>query len=304
MPNQFKSVIIFVAGALTATMLIFHFSFRDPEIDRQEKDTTSNTIRFQLPEVPAQMTFAGEPVPLHRREISEALDRELIYNYYSPGHISYILKLSGRYFPLIEERLKRNGVPDDFKYLCVAESNLQQLISRVGATGFWQFMKNTAPGFQLTVNEQVDERYHVLKSTDAACQYLKNAYAKFGNWTAAAASYNCGMGGYNSQATFQKTYNYYDLNLPEETNRYIFRILTFKHLLSNAAALGFAVDDSSRYAPIPTRGVLVTSSITNLADWAISQGTTYKMLRLLNPWLRSRSLTVSKGKSYTIQLPD
>ncbi len=305
MSTQFKSLLIFFAGAIAATLFIAHLSFRetDDKNDRNGRDSTSPQQQFVLPQVPAQMTFAGEKVPLERWEIREALDRELIYNYYVPGHISYILKLSKRYFPLIEERLKANGIPDDFKYLCVAESNLQNIISKVGATGFWQFMKGTAPGYNLTINEQVDDRYDVLKSTDAACAYLKVAYAKFGNWTAAAASYNCGMGGYNNQATFQKTYNYYDLNLPEETNRYIFRILTFKQLLSNAKALGFTVDDKNGYLPFDTRTITVTSSIPNLADWAIQNGTTYKMLRILNPWIRSRSLTVAGGGSYNIKLP-
>ena len=304
MSIRFRSIIIFLSGALAATLLISQLSFKERNRKNNDnKDSTNTKPSFYLPEVPQQMIFAGEKVPLERWEIREALDRELIYNYYTPGHISYIIKLAKRYFPVIEERLKANGVPDDFKYLCVAESNLQNIISRVGATGFWQFMKGTAPGYNLTVNDQVDDRYDALKSTDAACKYLKMAYAKFGNWTAAAASYNCGMGGYNNQAIFQKTYNYYDLNLPEETNKYIFRILAFKHLMSNAKKIGYTVDDNNGYQPFSTRDVTVTASIPNLAEWAISNGTTYKMLRILNPWLRSRSLTVAPGKTYIIKLP-
>jgi membrane-bound lytic murein transglycosylase D len=306
MSTRLKSILIFFSGAIAATLLISQLSFRENNRSNTDnhKDTTSSQQSFYLPVVPEQMTFAGEQVPLERWEIHEAFDRELIYNYYTPGHISYIIKLSKRYFPIIEERLKANGIPDDFKYLCVAESNLQNIISRVGATGFWQFMKDTSPGFGLTVNDQVDERYDVLKSTDAACKYLKMAYAKFGNWTAAAASYNCGMGGYNNQATFQKTYNYYDLNLPEETNHYIFRILAFKHLMSNAREIGYTVDDTNGYPPFNTKDVTVTATIPNLAEWAISNGTTYKMIRILNPWLRSRSLTVTGGRTYIIRLPE
>lgn len=305
MSTQFKSIIIFLSGAVAATLLISQLSFKESKKQDtgNHKDSTYSRQSFYLPALPEQMTFAGEKVPLERWEIKEALDRELIYNYYTPGHISYILKLSKRYFPIIEERLKANGIPDDFKYLCVAESNLQNIISRVGATGFWQFMKGTAPDYNLTVNDQVDDRYDVLKSTDAACKYLKMAYDKFDNWTAAAASYNCGMGGYNTQAIFQKTYNYYDLNLPEETSHYIFRILTFKHLMSNAKAIGYMVDDTNGYQPFNTRDITVTSTIPNLAEWAISNGTTYKILRILNPWLRSRSLTVTGGRTYTIKLP-
>ena len=304
MSTRFKSVVLFLSGALAGIAFVFQLSFKQSKKQADSNsDSTYANQHFYLPQVPAQMTFAGEAVPLDHWEVKEAFDRELIYNYYTPGHISYILKLSKRYFPIIEERLKANGIPDDFKYLCVAESNLQNIISRVGATGFWQFMKGTAPGYHLTVNEQVDDRYDVLKSTDAACQYLKMAHDKFGNWTAAAASYNCGMGGYNSQATFQKTYNYYNLNLPEETNHYLFRILAFKYLMSNAEAMGYVVNDTNGYQPFDTKTITVTSSIPNLAEWAIQNGTTYKMLRILNPWIRSRSLTVSSGNSYTIQVP-
>ncbi|TKK69261.1 lytic transglycosylase domain-containing protein [Ilyomonas limi] len=204
--NTFRSIIIFVAGAIAATLLIAHFSFREgrPKKDGSKEGSTYANQQFYLPEVPDEMTFAGEKVPLERWEIKEAFDGELIYNYYTPGHISYILKLSKRYFPLIEERLKANGVPDDFKYLCVAESNLQNIISRVGATGFWQFMKGTAPAYNLTVNEQVDDRYDVLKSTDAACTYLKTAYKKFGNWTAAAASIIAAWAAITARPFFKK----------------------------------------------------------------------------------------------------
>ncbi len=301
---RFRSAAIFLAGALAAILFLSQFAFRHSnQPGAGYPDTALQQQLVSLPEIPEQMTFAGEKVPLERWEIKEALDRELIYNYNATGHMSYILKLTTRYFPLIEERLKANGVPDDFKYLCVAESSLQNAISRVGASGFWQFMKDTAPGYDLTITSEVDERYNVLKSTDAACNYLKKAYQKFGNWTAAAASYNCGMGGYNSQATFQHTYDYYNLMLPDETNKYIFRILTFKHLISHAKQFGYQVNETNGYLPLPSRQIVVTTSIPNLADWAISQGTNYKMLRIYNPWLRSRSLTVGKGNRYTIQLP-
>jgi membrane-bound lytic murein transglycosylase D len=206
-------------------------------------------------------------------------------------------------FPEIEAELKANNMPDDFKYLCIAESNLQNLVSRVGASGFWQFMKGTAPGYELEVSETVDERYHVAKSTAAACAYLKTAYQRFGNWTAAAASYNCGMGGYNSRATFQKTNYYYDLVLPEETQRYIFRILAFKHLLNNADSLGFKLPEQDRYLPVKTRSVAVNRNLPNLDAFAKENGSSYKMLKLLNPWLRERSLKVKAGKTYQLLLP-
>ena len=296
------AVVCFVTGACAGVLLITQFAFNDPE-KRSANMVPAMPYKWHSPELPKKLDFAGEPVPLERWEIKESMDRQLLYNYYYQNNILYIMKLANRYFPVIEERLKANGVPEDFKYLCVAESNLQNAISKVGAVGFWQFMSYTAPGYNLEVNDQVDLRYDYIKSTDAACKYLKLAYQKFGSWTAAAASYNCGQGGYNGHSVFQKTKNYYDLLLPEETNRYIFRILTFKYILENAEALGFVLEDDQLYNIPETRQVTVSQSIPNLADFAIQNGTTYKMLKLLNPWLRARSLTVKAGKSYVITLP-
>ena len=260
--------------------------------------------QWSAPRLPEKMTFAGEDVPLDRWDIKERLDREVLFNFYGQANILFLMKLSNRYFPIISERLKANGVPDDFKYLCVAESNLvSTALSRSGAVSFWQFMNATAPGYNLKVNQEVDERYNIEKATDAACQYLKQAYAKFGSWTAAAASYNCGQAGYNNQAIQQRTKNYYDLLLPEETNRYIFRILAFKHLLQNAEDLGFKLSDKEKYEEIPYRTVRIDSSVSDLVQFAISNGTTYKMLRLMNPWIRGKSLTVSNGNAYELKLP-
>jgi len=213
------------------------------------------------------------------------------------------LKLAERYLPVIEPMLKANGVPEDFKYLCIAESALQNQTSRVGAVGFWQFMPATAPQYGLEVSDEVDERYSVEKSTEAACRYFKQAYNKLGSWTAAAASYNMGQGGYNGQATFQQKTNYYDLLLPEETMRYVFRILAFKLLIGDAQKFGYIVTRHDSYRPYQTKKVTVDSSIPNLAQFALDNGTTYRTLKQLNPWLRDRKLTVKTGKMYEISLP-
>jgi hypothetical protein len=303
MKPTLSHILNFGAGALLTLFLVVQFGFRE---DRREaaKEKVKTEAKWAPPALPQQMAFAGEAVPLDRWDVQERFDRELLFNYYSPANVLFLKKLSNRYFPLISERLKANGVPDDFKYLCVAESNLLSgATSRSGAKGFWQFMDGTAPGYGLTSNAQVDERSDIIKSTDAASKYLKNAYAKFGSWTAAAASYNCGMGGYNGQATFQQTTNYYDLLLPEETNRYIFRILTFKHLMENSEELGFNLEEGDLYKEIPYREVTVNSSIANLAQFAIDNGTTFKILRSMNPWLKGRALTVTGGKTYTLRLP-
>lgn len=299
--KRFSAVFNFAGGAAVALLLVSQFAFKS----NANKNATGGPVaEWRAPALPQQLSFAGEAVPLNRWDVQERLDRELLVNSYSHANILYLLKLSNRYFPVISERLQANGVPDDFKYLCIAESNLQSgAISKAGAVGFWQFMNETAPGFGLEANSNVDQRMDVAKSTDAAARYLKQAYAKFGNWTAAAASFNCGQGGYNSQATFQRTMNYYDLQLPEETNRYIYRILAFKHILENADALGFKMADAEKYDEIPYRAVTVTSTIPNLADFAIANGTTYKILRLMNPWIRGRALVVSGGKTYVVKLP-
>jgi membrane-bound lytic murein transglycosylase D len=294
MKSSRASVLNIASGILLGIIIAGSFAFVNEQINQP----------IRSPQLPSAITFAGEKVPLEKADIKEKLDREVMINYYNHGNILFLIKTANRYFPVITERLKANGVPDDFKYLCIAESNLvPSALSKAGAVSFWQFMNYTAPGYGLEVNNQVDQRYDLIKATDAACAYLKSAYQKFGSWTAAAASYNCGQGGYSGQAAFQGTYNYYDLLLPEETNRYIFRILAFKHLLENASALGFTVDETEKYTEPPYREVKVSSSIDNLATYASSNGTNYKTLRLLNPWLRGRSLSVKSGKSYTLRLP-
>jgi membrane-bound lytic murein transglycosylase D len=303
MKPLFSGSINFLAGCFVGMLLLGQFAFDDI---KKNKETSEERVLYQwhTPKIPEKMDFAGEEVPLERWDVRERLDRELLFNSYSQANILFLLKMANRYFPVIEERLKVNGVPDDFKYLAVAESNLiSGARSRSGAIGFWQFLDKTAPEYGMPVNGDVDFRYDVVKSTDAACKYLKQAYARFGNWTAAAASYNCGQSGYTSQADFQKTSNYYDLLLPEETNRYIFRILTFKHLMSNAEELGYKLSEEEKYAVIPSRTIIVDQTIPNLAQFAIDNGTTYKVLKLMNPWIRGRSLVIAKGRTYEILLP-
>ncbi|HEY1031948.1 MAG TPA: lytic transglycosylase domain-containing protein [Flavipsychrobacter sp.] len=303
-----KQTLAYVAFGMTLSVAaVAGFAFR--ESDKNEgtvevKENSKLQYKWYQVDMPKAMSFAGERVPLERWDVRERLDRELNINYYMHGSTLYVLKLTTRYFPMIEEILKENGVPDDFKYLCVAESSLQpSATSAVGAASFWQFMKDTGPQYGLEIRDEVDERYHARKATQAACTYLKAAYAKFGTWTAAAASYNCGMGGYNSHSTFQGFSNYYDIALPEETNRYVFRILALKHLLSNPAFYGYILEGEEKYRPIKTRTVTVTSTISDLAAFAKENGSTYKMLKLQNPWLRARTLTVKPGKSYEIEFP-
>jgi len=306
MKKPVASILLILAGAVAGAALVSTLAFNPPDDkDRLVEVQPDGRLQYKwyAPALPKKMSFAGEAVPLDRWEVRERLDRDILANYYMHGGLLYILKLTTRYFPEIEARLKANGVPDDFKYLCVAESSLQHLTSRAGAESFWQFLDATGKEYGLEINSEVDERYNVAKATDAACAYFIKAKEKFGSWTAAAASYNCGMGGYNSQATFQGSNNYYDLLLPEETNRYVFRILALKYLISGARQVGYILEKEDAYQPFKTRSITVTESIPNLATFAQEQGTSYKMIKILNPWLRDRSLTISKGNSYIIKLP-
>lgn len=304
MKELFQKTKAYIIGGIIGASVIGGLAFtRGDGTEPVIVDHDRLMYKWYPTQVPNSMSFAGEKVPLSRWEVRDRLDRELLVNYYMHGSTLYILKLVGRVFPIIEKKLKENGLPDDFKYLCVAESSLQNPTSPAGAVGYWQFLKATGIHYGLQIDDEVDERYDLEKSTDAACRYLTDAKNKLGSWTGAAASYNCGMSGYNSYSTYQQSSDYYDLYLPEETNRYIFRILALKQIISNAKQYGYIVEGDDAYKPVLTREVSVTTSIPDLAAYAISQGTNYKILKTLNPWLRAHQLTVRSGKTYTIALP-
>ncbi len=294
--------------AATAILFLTTTAVAQQYIDPDNGSNGSLRARHQpltitAPDVPKTYTLFGERVPLEQWDVRERFDRELLYNSYMQGSTTYIIKHTGRYMPMIERILKEKGIPDDMKYLCVAESALRNQRSRVGAAGFWQFMKKTAPSYGLYVDDEVDERYNPVKSTYAACKYLRQAYNKFGNWTAAAASYNCGMGGYNGNCTRQGTKNYYNLFLHSETMRYIFRIMALKYILENQKALGYNITAEDIYRPHSTRTVTITAGIGDIATWARSKGTNYKTVKFLNPWMRNRSLYNKKGRTYRVLLP-
>jgi membrane-bound lytic murein transglycosylase D len=255
-------------------------------------------------ELPGQAEFAGEPMPLDLFDVREALDREMLINTYFHSQTIRLMKLANRYFPLIEPVLRANLIPDDFKYLAVAESGLSQVVSPVKAVGFWQLLKGTAREYGLEVDEEVDERYNVVKSTRVACQYLIESYQKYGTWTMAAASYNAGRNGVDKQIERQKTKEYYDLLLNEETARYIYRVVSFKLIFENPEAYGFNLSKNDLYTEIPTYVVEVDSTVADFADFAREHGTNYKILKYLNPWLRDTRLTNSSRKTYEITLPE
>lgn len=252
---------------------------------------------------PTSVNFCGEETPLHLSDVKERFDRELIINSNLHASTLIIIKRANREFPIIEPILKKYGVPDDFKYLAVAESALTNATSSAGAKGFWQFMPATAKERGMEVTDEVDERYHLIKSTEAACKYLLDAKQKMGSWTLAAASYNGGLAGVNRQITSQGENNYYDLLLTEETYRYVFRILALKEILQNPDKYGYTYRQDELYNAIPTRTVTVDSSITDLAKFAKGQGINYKILKIHNPWLRDKKLTNTSRKKYDIEIP-
>ena len=252
---------------------------------------------------PVSVDFAGENAPLQIADVRERFDRELLVNANLHSSTILILKRANRAFPIIEPILKQYGVPDDFKYLAVIESALTNAVSSAGARGVWQFMPDTAKEKGMEISDGVDERYHLQKSTEAACKYLLAAKQKFGNWTLAAASYNGGMNGVNTKITEQQVSDYYDLLLTDETSRYVFRILALKEIMKHSELYGFEVAKNELYENIPTKTLEVDSSITDLAVFAKAQGINYKILKIHNPWLRDKKLSNPTKKKYQIEIP-
>lgn len=266
----------------------------------------AGAVRVYAPKVPEYMVFAGDTIRFDKADLYERMDRELIAFTYSHQISLLMLKRSTKYFPIIEPLLKANGVPDDLKYLMVIESNLDpEARSITGAAGFWQFIKTTAKEYGLEVSDTIDERYDVEKETAAACRYLKEAYAKYGDWMTVAASYNCGQGGVSGRLSRQKQRRAFDLWLPAETSRYMFRILTAKMMFEDPSAFGFTLEPEDYYKFIPAaRKVTVSGDIDNLADFAADNGVSYYQLHKANPWLRDIKFKPSNPtKKYTIIIP-
>lgn len=301
-----KYFTIFLAGSLLsfATFYLFTFSTYEEKEDLSHQRQFEQDYKIYSLNLPAELTFAGEKVPLHLIDVQEKLDRELLVNTYWQSNSLLFFKRTNRWFPIIEPILKEEGVPEDFKYLALIESGLTNIVSPAGATGFWQIMKATGKEGGLEITSQVDERYHLEKATRFACTYLKEAKEKFGTWTLAAASYNMGMNGMRKQLARQKVNNYYDLLLSEETSRYLFRIMAVKHIQENPRNFGFYFRGKDLYPAITTYEVNLDTSVEDFATWAAEQGINYKVLKYFNPWLRQNFLKNTSGKSYSIQLPD
>lgn len=302
MKARINNVIIYFVLAIVG-FNIFIFAISGDEEDQKYQEKIQRDYNIYSLNVPDTFHFCKENVPLKNIDIKERFDRELLVNTYYQSQTLLYIKRSTRWFPVIEKILKRNNVPEDFKYLCLIESGLTQAVSPVGAKGFWQFMPSTGKEFGLEVNDEVDERYHIEKSTEAACKYLLQAKEKYGSWTLAAASYNMGMNGLSKAMKRQEANNYYDLLLNEETARYVFRILAAKEILNNPLKYGFHVRKKDRYKPYSYTEISLDSAVTDFSSFSKSQGINYKILKLFNPWLRQKYLTNKSGETYTLKVP-
>lgn len=288
---------------LSLFTLSFILSCQNQEAQTAENDTVQIEEKNQeYPKLPAEMSLFGETILLDDFDIRERLDKEIIVNTYYHSSTIQILKKANRYFPMIEQILKEEGIPNDMKYLCVIESALNQATSPSGAKGFWQFMPAAGAENGLKINKEVDERFHAEKSTRAACGYLKTAKRNFSDWILASASYNCGIGGLKKVMKAQQAENFFEIYMNRETTRYVFRIMALKLLMENPTDYGFDPDKLELYEPIEKRSIQVSESIADLSIWARKNGSNLRMLKVLNPWLISNKLTVT-GSTYTIELP-
>lgn len=305
------SIYAFILAGFAA--LLFFSAYADepepaeqpaPEASAAPQDGPEPLQTVRPPKLPDALDFAGEPVPIDDWDTRERIDREMLSNCYWHSSTLLLLKRANRYFPIIEKILKEEGLPEDLKYLCVTESNLSNATSPAGAKGFWQFMPATARGYGLEVSSDVDERYHLEKATRAACKYLKAAKADFGSWMLAAAAYNMGQGGLRKRLAEQKQEKYFDLNLNNETSRYVPRIVALKEIMQRPEHYGFFLEKDDLYAPLgKTRVVEVSSSIVSWGTFANEQGVSYRQLKAYNPWLVDSDLSNKTGKTYYVHLP-
>jgi membrane-bound lytic murein transglycosylase D len=289
----------FVAGMLFTVLITISYT--------TTKSATSASF-FNLPQqirsmdLSREFNFAGEAMPMNE-DTRERLDRELSINAYWQSTTLLNIKMAHKYFPTVERILAENGIPDDFKYLAVAESGLRNVSSPASAKGYWQFMKPAATEMGLEISEDVDERLHIDKSTKAACAYIKQLHRRFGTWSNVAGAYNVGPGSFSKTLADQKENSYYDININDETSRYLFRIIAIKEIVKNPNDFGYYVESHEKYEPKELTDIEVTATIPSLADWAHEHGMTYRMLKFYNPWLVSTKLTVAAGKVYYLKVP-
>lgn len=282
---------------------LFIYALQDAPTDENFEKKLINDYNVYALQVPEDLNFAGEVMPLNNPDILERMDRELLVNTYWQSNGLLMFKRAKKYFPIIEPILAKHGIPDDFKYLAVIESGLTNAVSPAGARGVWQIMPTTGRENGLEVNKNVDERYNLEKATEVACKYLLKSKASLGTWTLAAAAYNAGNAGVSIRLKEQGVSGYYDLLLGEETGRYLFRIVALKEILSNPSKYGFNFREKDLYTTIPTYKVEVDTAVTNFSKFAQRFGVNYKVLKIHNPWLREQHLNNKSRKLYHIEIP-
>ncbi len=303
----FKSIafkiFIFLLAFFLVYLLYKGLIFNQTENNNPSSFANNSNMYVASVEIPDTVFFAKERVPIEFYDVYESLDREMTVNTYWHSQTILLLKKASRFFPVIEPILKKQRIPDDFKYLVIAESGFANAVSPAGASGFWQFMKATAQKYGLKINDEVDERYNLEKATAAACKHLKELYNTYKNWTMVAAAYNIGGGNLDKIISNQKTSNYYDLYFNEETARYVFRIVALKIIFENPEKYGFYLPKKQHYPFIPTDIDTIDTLIQDLPQFAIDKGINYKILKLFNPWLRKYQLTASKEDPFIIKIP-
>ncbi|GGI57924.1 lytic transglycosylase domain-containing protein [Winogradskyella haliclonae] len=297
---------ILSAIGLVAVSGFFIFGMQKAPTDEvmiEKKAPLVNDYNVYALEMPEDLNFAGESVPIENPDIYERMDRELLVNTYWQSNGLLLLKRAQKYFPVLEPLLEKHGIPEDFKFLALAESGFIDETSSAGAAGMWHFMRETGKEYGLEINKNVDERYHIEKSTKVAAEYLKKAKERFGSWTLAAASYNAGIYGVSKRLKAQQVDSYYDALLPDETERYVFRILALKEIMNNPSKYGFNFNKNDLYNHIPTYKVEVDTAVTDFAQFAKRFGINYKILKIHNPWLREKHLNNKSRKLYTVEIP-
>ena len=300
--RHFKTISTAIFVLLISTFVLLAFSSKtviDSQITSPE-----NGYNIYAIEIPAALYFCEESMPIQIPDIRERIDRELLVNTYWQSNGLLMFKRAQRYFPIIEPILESYGIPDDFKYLALIESGLQNVTSPAGAKGFWQIMKPTGKEYGLEINSNIDERNNLELATVVACKYLLKAKVKFGNWTLAAASYNAGISGVSKQLERQGVSSYYDLLLGEETGRYMFRIVALKEIMTHPKKYGFNFSEKDLYKTVPTYKVKVDTAVTDFVKFAEKYDLNYKQLKIHNPWLREAFLNNKTRKVYSLEIPN
>lgn len=299
------SIIAIILASVAIAGEAFIFATRKDKNEEEALHTRAIRADYRVyaPSIPDTLYFCGERVPLNLWYVREGLDRELVSNMYYQSSTLFNIKRATRVFPTIERILREEGVPQDMKYLCVIESSLQNVTSPAGAGGYWQFMKATGQKYGLEISDEIDMRNDLEASTHAACRYLKSLKARFGGWTEAAAAYNCGENGLEKRLANQQQQSYYELHLNKETQRYVYRILALKLIMQHPQDYGYTVRRCDTYPELPYEEVTLSGQNVDLVQFAIDNGTTYKMLRTMNPWITTDNLKNKTGKSYKVRIP-